>query len=506
MTKATIGLLLGPLLFILVILFVHPSGLSDPGRYTLGATLWMAVWWVTECVPIAVTALLPLIIFPTLGVMPIKATGATYGAPIIFLFIACFMLATAIERWNLHRRVALNIILSVGSKPSTIVLGFMLATGFLSMWLSNTATTIMMLPIGISLVAELAKDKGGNPKLESAFTKALLLGIAYSASIGGIATLIGTPTNILFAGAVQSNFKVSISFVTWMVFATPVMLLLLFTCWYYLVSLGFGLKKLEKDEKANNEGRKRIKAYLDALGPISYEEIVISVVFCLAAFGWIARAFWLKDIIPHDAIIALIAMLLLFIIPSRGKIVPTPGLIDVALDDIDDSPRTILDWDTAVKIPWGVILLFGGGLSLAAAFDASGLAKWIGQNMSILDALPFFVLLLIIIAAVNFLTEITSNVATVSMVLPILIVMSRSMDVHPYFLMIGATCAASCAFMLPVATAPNAIVYGSNKIKIEEMMKAGFWLNIISILIFTLYIYFFMPFIWGIDVNGFPFK
>lgn len=504
MTKSFIGLILGPFLFGLTLLFVHPVELSDPARYTLAITLWMAVWWVTECVPIAVTALLPLMLFPIMGVMSIKDAGASYGAPIIFLFIACFMLATAIERWNLHRRVALNIILWVGSKPSTIVLGFMLATGFLSMWLSNTATTIMMLPIGISLVVELAKNSE-NSQLEATFSKALLLGIAYSASIGGIATLIGTPTNILFAGAVQKNFGQNISFVTWMLFATPVMVLMLLTCWYYLVNVGFRLKKLENAADSIEDGREKIKEYLQRLGAISYEEIIISAVFSLAALGWLARAFWLKDIIPHDAIIALIAMLLLFIIPSRNKIRPALDLVDVALDDKDNSPRTILNWDTAIKIPWGVILLFGGGLALADAFEVSGLAKWIGQNMGLLEALPFLLLLLIIIAVVNFLTEITSNVATVSMVLPILIAMSQSLDVHPYFLMIGATCAASCAFMLPVATAPNAIVYGSNRIKIGEMMKAGFWLNILSILVFTIYIYLFMPFIWGIDVKGFPF-
>lgn len=495
MKKAQIGLILGPLLFILSLLFIKPEGLSEPARYTLAATLLMATWWVTEAVPIAITALLPLLLFPIMGVMPIKAAGATYGAPIIFLFIACFMLATAIERWNLHRRVALNIILKVGSKPSTIVLGFMIATAFLSMWLSNTATTIMMLPIGLSLVQELAKE-GGDKSIEAPFTKALLLGIAYSASIGGIATIIGTPTNIIFAGAVAKNFGTDVSFVNWMLFATPVMLILLFICWWYLVRLGFPLVKLERSIQGEDGTEAQIKQYLKDLGPIKFEEIAVASVFLLAACGWLARAFWLKPYIPHDAIIALGAMLLLFIIPTRNS--PKNDRTDLGLDDQDNSPRTVLDWDTAVNIPWGVILLFGGGLSLAAAFDESGLAKWIGQSATLLSAVPFFIIVLIIIAAVNFLTEITSNVATVSMVLPVLIAMSATLGVHPYYLMIGATCAASCAFMLPVATAPNAIVFGSNRIKIGEMMKAGVWLNILSIILFSIYVYFIMPLVFGI--------
>jgi sodium-dependent dicarboxylate transporter 2/3/5 len=491
--KNYLGLILGPLLFVLM-LFIHPVGMSEEAKYTLGITLWMAVWWISESVPIAITAFLPLVLFPLMGILKIDEVGAAYGDPVIFLFISCFMLATAIERWNLHRRIALNIIKLVGTKPSSIILGFMLATGFLSMWLSNTATTIMMLPIGLSLIKELDQSESSQ---NSDFTVALLLGIAYASSIGGIATLIGTPTNIIFVGAVAKNLNQEISFVSWMLFALPPTFILLLASWFYLVNFGFKIKG-KNFETNENEISHKIDQYIKQLGKISFEEICVAIVFGLAVLFWILRAFFLKNIIPNDSIIAIIAMTLLFIIPAKNKPKKDPNLIDAALDDKNDSPRTILDWDTAVQIPWAVILLFGGGLALALAFEDSGLAKWIGESLEQLQFLPFFIILLIVVAAVNFLTEITSNVATVSMVLPVLLAMSVSLGVNPYYLMIGATCAASCAFMLPVATAPNAIVYGTNKVKVTQMIKAGFALNIISIIIYTLSIYYLVPLVWNV--------
>jgi solute carrier family 13 (sodium-dependent dicarboxylate transporter), member 2/3/5 len=495
MNKNTIGLVLGPLLFA-IMLFIEPEGLSGPGKYTLAATLWMAVWWVTECVPIAVTAFLPLILFPLLGIMSIQDTGAAFGDPVIFLFIACFMMATAIERWKLHRRIALNIIRYVGYKPSSIVLGFMLATGILSMWLSNTATTIMMLPIALSLVAELDMSSSTDDKFTNNFSTALLLGIAYASSIGGVGTLIGTPTNILFTGAVAKYLQSEISFVSWMLFAIPPVTVILFISWKYMVR---SYKLSSHNEVDTNATKDKIDQYIRELGKIKYEEIVVASIFALAALGWLLRAFWLKHIIPNDAIIALAAMMLMFIIPAEKKIYTDDRIKDDSLDeDTLKNYKRILDWSTAVNIPWGVILLFGGGLSLAAAFERTGLATWLGAGFGKLEFLPLFVILLLVITAVNFLTEITSNVATVSMVLPVLISMSGIMQVHPYYLMIGATCAASCAFMLPVATAPNAIVFGTDKIKLGDMIRTGFWLNIISIMVFTVFIYFLMPLVWGI--------
>jgi sodium-dependent dicarboxylate transporter 2/3/5 len=497
MTKNTIGLILGPLLFVLM-LFFRPAGMEDPARFTAATTLWMAVWWITECMPIAVTAMLPLIVFPLCGVMNIKQAGSGYSDPVIFLFIACFMLATAIEKWNLHRRIALNIIRFVGTKPSMVILGFMLATGFLSMWLSNTATTIMMLPIGLSLSTVVTEDYD-DKIFKSNFTTVILLGIAYASSIGGIATLIGTPTNILFAGAVAKNFNEDISFTSWLIFAFPPTLILLFSAWFYMV-LVFGIRKKEKMLSPDKDATNKIDNYLKEIGPLSFEEITVASVFGLAVLGWILRAFWLKDIIPNDAIIALIAMTILFMIPAgkKSKVSNVEKETHIDEDTFKKYP-TILDWQTAVNIPWGIILLFGGGLSLATAFEVSGLAAWIGKSLTIFEILPFFLILLLVVTMVNFLTEITSNVATVSMVLPVLIAISKSLEIHPYYLMIGATCAASCAFMLPVATAPNAIVYGTEKIKIGQMIKSGFALNLISIVIYTLFIYYTLPLIWDLS-------
>lgn len=498
MNKQKIGLVLGPLLYFLVLAFGNLEGLPPKGQAVLAVTLWMAIWWVTEAVPIAITALLPLVLFPLSGAMNIKATGALYGHPIIFLFVGGFMIATAIERWNLHQRVALAIISKIGSAPKSIILGFMVATGFLSMWISNTATTIMMLPIGVAIV----KALGGEavPTLDNKFAKALLLGIAYSASIGGIATLIGTPTNVIFTGVVLEKYGVEISFATWMLFAAPIAVFLLFVCWYYLVNIGFDLSEYENQD--HEKSLEKIKTYQKELGSITYEEKVILVVFGAVAFSWITRSFLLNPFLPAltDTIIAIIGAIALFIIPTKQKI--QRNTVDVSLDDIDDSPATILDWETAVKIPWGVILLFGGGLALANGFDQSGLADWLGTRIALLGTLPLFVLLLLLIAAVNFLTEITSNVATVSMILPVLAALALTIGVHPYVLMIGATCAASCAFMLPVATAPNAIVFGSSYIQIGDMIKAGILLNILSILLFSVYVYFVMPLVFGIDLYG----
>jgi sodium-dependent dicarboxylate transporter 2/3/5 len=429
--------------------------------------------------------------------MDIKATGALYGHPIIFLFVGGFMIATAIERWNLHQRIALAIITKVGSAPKSIILGFMVATAFLSMWISNTATTIMMVPIGIAIVVQLEAGQSSDP--DNKFAKALLLGIAYAASIGGIATLIGTPTNVIFAGVVLEKYGLEISFANWMLFALPIALFLLLVCWYYLVHIGFDLASLEQQD--STKGLEQIRQQQKALGRISYEEKVILGVFGMVAFAWMTRSFLLNPILPQltDTIIALLGAIVLFIIPAKNTI--KREVVDTTLEDVDDSPATILDWDTAVKIPWGVILLFGGGLSLANAFDKTGLANWIGGQIDLLAALPLFVLLLLLIALVNFLTEITSNVATVSMILPVLAALAVTIGVHPYILMIGATCAASCAFMLPVATAPNAIVFGSSYIKIEDMMKAGVWLNLLSIILFALYVYFVLPWVFGIDVH-----
>lgn len=479
--KQAISLLSGPFLFLLTLLFGDFKGLSIDGQVALAAVLWMAAWWTTEAVPIAITALLPLILFPLFGVMTLKMTGATYGHPIIFLFVGGFMLAAAIEKWNLHTRVALSIILKLGSNSKSIILGFMLATAFLSMWISNTATTIMMLPIGLAIIQQLKDGSNSEPD----FAKPLLLSIAYSASIGGIATLIGTPTNVIFAGVIFERFGVEISFAKWMLFATPIALMLLFICWYYLVNIGFKVSNANH----SSDHLEAIVNYKKRLGSVTYEEKVIMIIFSLVSFSWITRAFLLNPFIPNlsDPIIALLGAFALFIIPTKN---------DTHTDETKRYTSTILDWNTAVKIPWGVILLFGGGLSLAKAFNLSGLSVWIGLKITALGLLPLFLLLLLLIALVNFLTEFTSNMATVSMILPILASLAISIEIDPLMLMIGATCAASCAFMLPVATAPNAIVFGSGYLHIKDMLKTGIGLNLLSILFFSVYIYFMTPIVF----------
>ncbi len=480
LTKKSIGLFLGPLLFILIILYFHPEGLTKPANAVLASAIWIAIWWITEALPIAVTALLPIILFPLSGGLGLEETTASYGHKYVFLYIGGFILAIAIEKWNLHKRIALNIIKVVGTNVVYIILGFMIATAFLSMWISNTATAVMILPIGMAIVSQL-KD---NPKTiedeNLIFGKALMLAIAYSASIGGMATLIGTPPNLVLAGVVKETYNVEITFYQWFKFGFPISVLLLYLCWVYLTKIAFKFK-----QKSFPGGREEITHQLKSLGKITFEEKTVLFVFICTAFAWISRTFLIKQFIPaiDDTIIAITAGTVLFLLPSKNL------------------KTRLLNWDDAIKLPWGIVLLFGGGMALALGFESSGLAVWIGQQMTSLNAMPLFLVLLIIITSVNFLTEITSNLATTAMLLPVLVSLASAIGVHPFLLLLGATIAASCAFMLPVATPPNAVVFGSGYLKIEDMARKGFWMNIISIVLLTLFIYFVLPLIWDLSTN-----
>lgn len=462
-------LLLGPLLFVLVCLLVHPPGMSDEARLVLAGTLWMAAWWITEAVPIPVTALLPLIVFPMGGAMRMPDVTRAYSDPIIFLFIGGFIVAIAIEKWGLHRRIALNTIARTGAHPRNIILGFMVATAAVSMWISNTATVVMMLPIAMALTKETDIDSA------QSFGKTLMLAIAYAASIGGLATLIGTPTNMILAGMVREILEEEISFMRWMVFGLPVSLLLLGLCWVYLTRNIKG-----KDAMHIGGSDIEITRLLKDLGRISYEERAVAIVFGLMAFFWLTRGFLLNRFLPtlDDSMIALCAAIALFVIPTRAK--------DSAL----------MTWSDAIRIPWGIILLFGAGFAIAAGFQTTGLDKWIAGHLDALHGLPLFVIVLLIVGTVNFLTEITSNMATASMFIPVLAAGAAVMDVHPFVLMVGVTTAASCAFMLPIATAPNAIVFGSGYLRIPDMVRAGVWMNLLSIVLVTLAVVFFLPLIW----------
>lgn len=478
-----LGLLLGPISFVLILFFFQPEGLSKEANAVLASTVWIAIWWITEAIPIAVTALLPLVLFPLTGGLDLSATSGSFGHKYVFLYMGGFIIAIAIEKWNLHRRIALNIINLIGSDVRKIILGFMVATAFLSMWISNTATSVMMLPIGLAIIKQLRDNPDTIEDENQTFGKALMLAIAYSASIGGLATLIGTPPNLVLAGVVLDTYGYEITFMQWFVFGLPISIILLFICWKYLTSYAFSFK-----QKSFPGGKQEIKRLLSRLGKITYEEKVVAFVFALTAFCWITRSFLLQRILPglDDTIIAIFFAIVLFLIPAKKK------------------GEQLINWDEAVKMPWGIILLFGGGMALAKGFEDTGLANWIGSQMTSLSGLPILLLILVLIAAVNFLTEITSNLATTAMLLPVLAPMALSIDIHPFVLMVGAAVAASCAFMLPVATPPNAVVFGSGYLRIPDMVRKGFFMNIVSIVVLTLFVYFILPALWEITIAGFP--
>jgi len=488
MNAKNIGLFLGPILFILVRLVIEVEGLSDEANAILASTLWIATWWITEAIPIAVTSLLPIILFPLSGGLSISETSSSFGHRYIFLYLGGFILALAIEKWNLHRRIALNIISLIGTNVRKIILGFMVATSFLSMWISNTATAVMMLPIGIAIVKQMSNLKSTDKKENIIFGKSLMLSIAFSASIGGIATLIGTPPNLVFAGIIQEIYNVEISFLKWFIFGLPISILLIIISWLYLTRIAFNFK-----QKEFKEGEIEIKNELNKLGKISYEEKVVLSVFILTGMAWISRSFLLNIFIPSldDTIIALICGVSLFLLKTKNK---------------NGFKERIMNWEDAVKLPWGVLLLFGGGLAIAEGFQSSGLANWIADNLTKLNGFSLIIILMVVIAAVNFLTEITSNLATIAMLLPILAPTAIILDVHPFILMVAATLSASCAFMLPVATPPNAVVFGSNYLKISDMVRVGILMNLISIIIILIMVYYILPIVWNFNPFENPFQ
>lgn len=445
------NLIIGPALFLLLY-SLDISDLSQQGRAVMACTVWIAYWWITEAVELPLTSLLPIVIFPLSGALTLEQTTTSYGNPFIFLFMGGFLIGLAIEKWNLHRRIAYKIIDKIGSSERRVLLGFMISTAFISMWISNTATTIMMLPIGLSVVAQF---KGSDP-----FGKNLMLGIAYAASIGGMATLIGTPPNIILAGVLKESAGIELSFVSWMVFATPFSIVLLLICWWYLSR---NLKKKENNEEVVFER--------EPLGPITVPEKRVLIVFCSVAFFWVTRTFLWNKFIPQldDSLIAMMGAIVLFLIPSgNGR-------------------EKLMDWKTGKTLSWDILLIFGAGLAIAKGFSKTDLTTWFAGHFSAIHLAPFLILL-IIIAAIDFLTEITSNMATASIVLPLLYTMSAPMNMDPLMLLAGAALATSCAFMLPVATPPNAIVFSSGEIRIGDMVRTGLVMNIISIILIFIFV------------------
>ncbi len=468
---AWIGLILGPLLLLACILTDPPGGLSEKAWLTVGLAALMAVWWSTEAIPIPATSLLPILLIPLLDIDTLAKATAPYANPTIFLFLGGFLLGLAMQRWNLHKRIALATLLAVGNQPSRQIAGFMIATAFISMWVSNTATSIMMLPIGLSVIGLLIA--GSEEKEGTRFAVALLLGIAYSASVGGIATLIGTPPNALLAAFMRENYGVQIGFGQWMLLGLPLSIGMLVFIWWSLTRGGFRL--------AGGDSRGLLENEMAALGPMSRAEKMVAVVFVLAAAAWIFQPL-LADYIDgvNDTSIAMAAAIALFLIP------------------VDLHKRVFLmDWEQANKAPWGVLLLFGGGLSLAGVIGASGLAEWIASSLGAFDTLPLLAMIALVVTVIIFLTEITSNTATAAAFLPLLGALAVAQGLSPEMLAIPAAVAASCAFMMPVATPPNAIVFGTGQLPIQAMIKAGFVLNLFGVLLVSLLCYGLVGWIWA---------
>ena len=481
-TRQKAGFLLGPAMLMGTIALPSPEHLSSAGWGTCACALLMAIWWITEAVPIPVTALLPLVLLPVVGAGSIAETSAPYANPIVFLFLGGFLIATGMVKWNLHKRLALIIINVVGTSPLRLVAGFMAATAFLSMWVSNTATTLMMLPVGMSVIA-LVDEHSSDAKARLHFSIVLLLAIAYGASIGGMGTLVGTPPNAFMAGFFLEQYGFEISFAGWLLVGLPMvavglpLVFLVLTKWIYPITLG-----------PIPEGTTLIRSQLRALGPMGKGEKIVAAVFCSTATLWCTRPL-LTSLIPglSDAAIAMAGGLILFLIPVNFR----KGLF-------------AHDWAAANTIPWGTLILFGGGLSLAAAVTRTGLAAWLADILSGLEVFPLFVILLLVVGVIVFLTELVSNLATVAAFLPPLAALAIALGQNPLFLAIPAALGASCAFMLPSATPPNAVIYGSGRISVPQMTRAGIVLNLTCMIIISILAYTVLLQALGVQIGQIP--
>ncbi len=485
-----IGLLLGVVLA-LITYFIFPSNGADvvnaavPDaempyelnalRITAAGAILMGVWWMTEAIPLAATALVPLVLFPAAQTIGFGDIAAPYASSTIFLFMSGFILALGMQRWNLHRRLALLVVLAVGTSPKRLIAGFMIATGFLSMWVSNTATAVVMLPIGLSVLTLTSERVGGFDKQKN-FATALMLSIAYSASIGSLGTIIGTPPNALLVGYLSENHDIHIGFGQWMLVGVPLAVTFIFLAWLILTTV------FKPEMKDIPGGRELIKEELDKMGKMTLGEKMTGTVFLLAALSWVFIPTILKitgaNLNIADAGIGMTAALLLFLIPADAK----RGI-------------RLIDWKTAEKLPWDVLLLFGGGLALSKMFTVSGLSTWIGEVAQGLSVLPTFLIIVAITTLIIFLTELTSNTATAAAFLPIIggvavgIGLTDGAPQNVMLLTVPVALAATCAFMLPVATPPNAVAFGSGYVKIGEMIKGGVFLNLIGIVLITITVY-----------------
>ena len=471
------GFIFGLLVFILMLILPAPEGLSSEGWSVAAIVSLMAIWWATEAIPVAVTALLPLALFPLIGIVSFKEAAIPYANPNIYLFLGGFMLALAIERSGLHKRMALHMIIAAGSSGPKLIAGFMTIAALISMFVMNTSTTLMLLPIGLAVCSVVSNTIPGLTEKEiTYFDTSLMLGIAYAATFGGMSTLVGTAPNIVFSAFMQETYGIEISMIDWMTLGVPLAIVMLYSAWLVLTKYVFPTSFI-----TSSETKLYLKNMLNEQGPLSKDEIKISIIFGLTAIAWM-----LRTVLDNyqmfsgltDAGIAIISAILLFMIPSTSN------------------KGELLDWGDSDKLPWGLLILFGGGLSIAAQINSSGLGIWIGEGLSVLSTVPPIFLILAVAALIIFLTEVTSNVATTSTFLPVFGAVAVGIGVLPVSLTVPVCLAASCAFMLPVATPPNAIVYGSGKFTIATMMKAGFALNIIGIVVVTLFAYYLAPLIF----------
>lgn len=480
-----IGMAAGPLLFGVGHLF-HPEVLTQPQWYVVLVAAWMLCWWLTEAVPIAVAALLPIVLFPLGNVLSIKEVCASYGHYLVFLFLGGFLLALGIEKWRLHKRIALHIIRGTGDSANRIILGFMLASAFLSMWISNTATTVMMLPIATSVIGVLLADRPNlDPKKQRLFALTLMLGVAYAANIGGIATLIGTPPNIAMKGAIEDNYDVTISFAHWMVLGLPFAAVLLVLSYLILTRVVYR-NRIGRFEGA----RAVIREELQKLGKMEAGELRVLLVFLLVAALWMGRGLintGLESIGAgvklSDTAIAIAGGILLFVVPANKD------------------TKSLLSWDDTRNLPWGILLLFGGGLALAAAFKTSGLIDVVATGFQALASLDQIWIILILTAVALFLTELMSNLALVQVFVPVVASVAVGLGHAPLAFAVPVTMAASCAFMFPMSTPPNAIVFASGHVRIPQMARAGILLNLLAIaLVGIVSMYFLESWLAGTDL------
>lgn len=518
-----LGIISGPLLFLLLVLFFPStdgdnigdtdadndvSAITFEQKVVLAATAWMVIWWISEALPIYVTALLPVLLFPLFGITGLGETAARYADRIIFLFLGGFIVAIAVERTGLHRRLALNILRIFGTNPKYIVAAFVIVTGFLSAWLSNTATATLMIPIAAAVIA-LVEDERQRTK----FGACLVLAVAYSASLGGMATLVGTPPNAVFASLSRSIFDIDVTFAQWMMVGMPVSAVSLFVAWIYLVN--FGTTRIDTKVMGTSiaGGKSLMARKLAELGPMSRDEKLVAAVFLATAIAWVSRGLLWKDVLPmvDDSMLAIAAAVSLFLIPASARpslpssssssssppSPPQPLSSRNTKVTTSRSAAAILDWESAAKIPWGVLILIGGGLALAGAFSATGLDAKIATALGLLGGVDHVIIILVIVAVTIFASEFISNTAAAALIIPVTASLAQSLSVEPMLLMVSVALATSYGFVMPVGTPPNAIAFSTGHVTARMMAKAGMPLDIIGIVLVTVMASMLAPLVWG---------